>query len=166
MSFTFFQTSVDYSKLKTFLANGQWQEANNETISLLSKIATGFNTDDVIYNCSFDKLRCDGLFTINQLWLQYSQGHFGFSVQRKIWHDLGENYPIFMHTLGWLGIDNPWSEMLEKPCIQVVTSDQLTYSLSSPIGHLPYFVDNLSLKTSQNSEWVIPFFAQVMKCNL
>ena len=41
---------------------------------------------------------CKDLKTIDKLWIKHSNGHFGFSVQKRIWESLGgpdqlrENY--------------------------------------------------------------------------
>ncbi len=34
---------------------------------------------------------CIDLRTIDQLWVRYSNGRFGFSVQKRIWQSVGEN---------------------------------------------------------------------------
>ncbi len=34
---------------------------------------------------------CEDLRTIDQLWVKYSNGRFGFSVQKRIWHSIGGN---------------------------------------------------------------------------
>ena len=36
-----------------------------------------------------DNFPCEDLQTIDQLWLHYSQGKFGFSVQKEIYESLG-----------------------------------------------------------------------------
>ena len=48
--------------------------------------------------------------TIDQLWVEASDGHFGFSVQKKIWEECsvpsssGDQFSNFCDHVGW-GID-------------------------------------------------------------
>jgi hypothetical protein len=55
-----------------------------------------------------DKFPCEDLRTINQLWLHYSKGKFGFSVQREIYESIGgtnsyseEVWENFGDRIGW-----------------------------------------------------------------
>ncbi len=79
---------VDYTRLRDLLAAGKWKEADGETLKMMLKAARrekeGWFTKESIENFPGDDLR-----TIDQLWVKYSQGHFGFSVQKKIWLELG-----------------------------------------------------------------------------
>jgi GUN4-like len=54
------------------------------------------------------------LLAIDQLWVEASQGHFGFSVQRKIWEECGapksydeKSWREFGNLVGWRR-DNDW----------------------------------------------------------
>ena len=38
---------------------------------------------------SIDNFPCEDLRTIDQLWVKYSDGRFGFSVQKRIYQNLG-----------------------------------------------------------------------------
>ena len=38
---------------------------------------------------SIEKFTCTDLRTIDQLWIKYSNGRFGFSVQKRIWESVG-----------------------------------------------------------------------------
>ena len=40
-------------------------------------------------NKDVQKFPCTDLRTIDRLWVKYSNGRFGFSVQKRIWLDLG-----------------------------------------------------------------------------
>lgn len=76
------------------------------------------------------KLPCTDLRTIDALWLKYSKGHFGFSVQRRIWLSLGDilnsstEYALGT-CLGWR-VQDQWLDY-----------SQLTFSLDAPEGHFP-----------------------------
>ena len=47
------------------------------------------------------------LLTIDRLWVEASNGYFGFSVQKKIWEkygsptSFGNNYTKFTNAVGW-----------------------------------------------------------------
>ncbi|MEJ6486347.1 GUN4 domain-containing protein, partial [Nostoc punctiforme UO1] len=55
----------------------------------------------------FDRFPCVDLQIINQLWLKYSKGKFGFSVQKEIYESLGvgrndiEVWENFCDHIGW-----------------------------------------------------------------
>ena len=79
---------VDYTCLRDLLAARKWKEADEETLKVMLKAARQekeryFTTE------SIENFPCDDLRTIDQLWVKYSQGHFGFSVQKKIWLEVG-----------------------------------------------------------------------------
>ncbi len=73
-------TDVDpsrYTKLEEYLEAGEWREADQETYSVMLKVAGGKLESEDLKNFS-----CPDLREIDRLWVQYSQGHFGFSVQK------------------------------------------------------------------------------------
>ncbi|ACK71155.1 GUN4 domain protein [Gloeothece citriformis PCC 7424] len=128
------ETKVDYSRLQTLLAEGNWRGANDETFLLLLKAA---NRDKQGWVTIEDvrKLPCWDLQTLDNLWTRYSQGRFGFSTQFQIFVATGnrpgrlaaiENYEKFGDEIGWRK-NNDWIQFKEN----------LDYSLNAPIGHLP-----------------------------
>jgi len=73
---------------------------------------------------------CQDLRTIDALWTKYSQGHFGFSVQKHIWLELGGEIDKYTECLlgdrvGWR-IKQEWLKYSD-----------LNFSLNAPQGHLP-----------------------------
>jgi serine/threonine protein kinase len=79
---------VNYSKLQQLLAAGNWKEADEETGKVMLQVARRererfLGIDDI------HDFPCEDLRTINQLWLNYSNGKFGFSVQKDIYESLG-----------------------------------------------------------------------------
>ncbi|HEY9675176.1 MAG TPA: GUN4 domain-containing protein, partial [Waterburya sp.] len=122
---------VDYAKLRDLLAQGKWKEADKETLAVMLKVARreqqGYLRVEDIKN-----FPCKDLRTIDNLWVKYSKGRFGFSVQKCIWLSLGgtsgadyETYRRFGDRVGWR-VNNGWLDYY-----------QLTFSLQSPQGHLP-----------------------------
>ncbi|MEG4987482.1 serine/threonine-protein kinase [Microcoleus sp. BR0-C5] len=79
---------MDYTNLQNLLAAKKWREADEETARVMLKVAGrekegGLNTE------SIDNFPCEDLRTIDQLWVKYSNGRFGFSVQKRIYKSLG-----------------------------------------------------------------------------
>jgi hypothetical protein len=77
---------------------------------------------------------CADLRTIDQLWVKYSDGKFGFSVQKKIWQDEGSptssgtKWDRFCFRVGWQ----------DQQATRYVDYEELNFSLTnSPKGELP-----------------------------
>ncbi|WP_238845534.1 serine/threonine-protein kinase [Nostoc edaphicum] len=102
------ERNVNYEKLRDLLKAGKWKEADEETLVVMLKTANRINQGwlDIksIKNFSSTDLR-----TIDQLWVKYSKGKFGFSVQKRIWQSVGggsynfrqKNMLEFGRQLGW-----------------------------------------------------------------
>ncbi|MGC1395198.1 MAG: GUN4 domain-containing protein [Coleofasciculaceae cyanobacterium] len=126
---------VDYSQLQDLLASGKWQEADRETENVMIK-ASGREQDGWLSEEDLDVFPCEDLRIIDQLWVKYSDGHFGFSVQRRIWESIeGTNkdedlevWKKFGDDVGWR-INDSW-----------VGYRNLNFSLDAPLGHLPEWV--------------------------
>jgi len=75
---------ANYNNLQTLLANGQWQEANQETWNVICKAANK-NVGSVLSAEDIKQIPCEVLQVIDSLWKQHSQGHYGFSSQNQIY---------------------------------------------------------------------------------
>ncbi|MGJ5673003.1 MAG: GUN4 domain-containing protein [Nostochopsis sp.] len=122
---------INYQQLKDLLAASKWKQADRETLALLLKIA-GREKQGWLNIQSINQLPCIDLCTIDQLWLKYSNGRFGFSVQKSIWESIGAQTDIdyeiwckFCDHVGWRE-NNSW----------LFYSD-LTFSSDAPPGHFP-----------------------------
>ena len=158
------QTSrgVDYTKLRDFLKQQKWQEANEETGEIMLQILSKEN-EGWIKSEDIDILPCDTLHTIDQLWIKASFGHFGFSVQKQIWKDVGGNleendyeiYKKFGEIVGWYDRDRDhwkWSKYL-------------TFSLNSAQkGHLPRLKFKMVLNTTLLSQLTLSIFSRYETC--
>jgi hypothetical protein len=101
------EKGIDYRKLRDLLKAGQWREADKETyetmIRAVSKEPGEWFTKEELLN-----FPCADLLTIDRLWVKYSQGKYGFSVQKKIWQECGsptvsgKNWDKFCVRVGWL----------------------------------------------------------------
>jgi hypothetical protein len=79
---------MDYRKLRDLLAARKWQEADKETLRVILAVAKR-EQEGWLNTSSIDNFSCEDLHIIDQLWVKYSNGKFGFSVQRKIYQSLG-----------------------------------------------------------------------------
>ncbi|MEG4209718.1 serine/threonine-protein kinase [Microcoleus sp. S13_B4] len=124
---------VDYTRLRDLLATGEWKEADSETLKVMLKAARrekeGWFDTNSIENFPGDDLR-----TIDQLWVKYSQGRFGFSVQKKIWLEIGGK--VDYDTECKLGDRVGWRKR-RKGRKGWLEYDNLTFNLEAPRGHLP-----------------------------
>jgi hypothetical protein len=73
------ESKVDYSYLQALLAKGAWEEADEETAELMLEAA---EQDEVMFANAAENFPISDLKTIDQLWVKYSNGRFGLSVQK------------------------------------------------------------------------------------
>jgi len=84
------ERGVDYTKLRDLLASGKWQEADEETANKMLEAAGRTKEKERFLRIEdMDRFPCEDLRTIDQLWVKYSNGRFGFSVQKRIYESLG-----------------------------------------------------------------------------
>jgi hypothetical protein len=126
-----------YRQLETFLKAQQWVEADKETDRLMLA-AAGKEEGQYLHETDLLNFPCDALRAIDGLWVKYSQGRFGFSVQKQIYVECG----------GTLDGVYPGAEVWEKFGDRVgwrkkgdwIDYDNLAQniSLSSPQGIFPF----------------------------
>jgi len=104
---------VDYGKLDRLLASGKWEGADYETTQKMLK-AAGRTKDGWLRREDIDRVPCEDLRIIDQLWVKYSNGLFGFSVQKRIYESLGGSgeydqkiWEAFGDRVGWR-VNNTW----------------------------------------------------------
>lgn len=95
---------VDYRKLRELLAAEKWSEADRETLAVMLKAAQ--TQEDWLDQPDIQTFPCNDLRIIDTLWVKYSKGIFGFSVQKHIWQELGSkvDYETNCHLgdrVGW-----------------------------------------------------------------
>lgn len=117
----------EYSKLRELLAAGKWKEADQETKAVMLKLAHR-EKEGWLNPESIEKLSSSDLLTIDNLWVQYSKGRFGFSVQKQIWLSLRGEYQ-FGSRVGWRTRSGVWRAY-----------NELTFSSAAPVGHLPSLI--------------------------
>jgi serine/threonine protein kinase len=78
---------MDYRKLRDLLKAGKWKEADKETARVMLAVAKRENNP---LSCEdINNFSCEDLCTIDNLWVKYSDGKFGFSAQKKIYQCVG-----------------------------------------------------------------------------
>ncbi len=125
------ESAIYYIELRDLLATGKWQEADKKTRELMLKISSA-ETKGYLSEKDYEIFPCADLIKINQLWVESSQGHFGFSVQNQIWETIGGSryadgsaYFRFANAVGWRQ-SGLW-----------LTEKNLEFNLNAVKGHLP-----------------------------
>ncbi|HAO12824.1 MAG TPA: protein kinase, partial [Planktothrix sp. UBA8407] len=145
---------VNYGQLEQLLKAGSWKEADQETAKKMLEVA-GRTKEGELDKDSIDNFPCEDLRTIDQLWVKYSMSRFGFSVQKKIWLEVGgkvdsETECKLGDLLGWRK-NGSWMDY-----------DDLTFSWKAPVGHFPR-VGRVSMFINYQ-RWASLFLSRVETC--
>lgn len=126
------EKGIDYTTLRDLLKAQDWKAADEETYRVMIR-AVGKKEGDWFTSEELLNFPCTDLKTIDALWVKYSKGHFGFSVQKQIYVDCGgkldgkypskEIWEKFGDRVGWRK-DGKWLDYLDY--------DDFNPSLSSP----------------------------------
>lgn len=155
---------IDYSELRRFLSEKDWRKADKETarimceaarISILEFLKDANDTDELVERMTEIDVSVEedeplselhesiikfiprsDLNTLDKLWIEHSNSKFGFSVQRKIYRQLGDEdtWDIrdkFGNQTGWRIRDKEGNYNWRR-------SDRFEYDFEkAPEGHLP-----------------------------
>ncbi|MGJ3245045.1 MAG: GUN4 domain-containing protein [Elainellaceae cyanobacterium] len=129
------EKGIDYTRLRDLLKAQNFKDADKETYLRMLE-AVGRGKGDWIREEELLNFPCADLKTIDRLWVKYSDGRFGFSVQKEIYVQcegkLDGTYPG----------DNIWYEFSDRVGWRVKNSWiaywDVTFNTSAPRGHLPY----------------------------
>ncbi|NJL40549.1 MAG: GUN4 domain-containing protein [Leptolyngbyaceae cyanobacterium SM1_4_3] len=111
---------------------------------------------------SIKNLSCDLISQVDRLWLQHSDGKFGFSVWERMYLECGgktnvedeKSWNCFGNRVGWR-MNNDW-----------IDTNNANFSKSAPVRHLPILVLPRSvpirgnLSWSRQASWVFFYFMQ------
>ncbi|TAF07425.1 MAG: hypothetical protein EAZ77_09935 [Nostocales cyanobacterium] len=158
------EKGIDYTRLSDLLRDGNWKEADYETYQVMLKAVSVEKAGNILAEDGSNILAEDGsnilvedggnfltkeklldfpcidLNTIDKLWVKYSNGQFGFSVQKEIYISVGgivdgnynkEAFERFGDQVGWR-VDGKWIEDV---------LEEVSFSTSAPRGHLPSICD-------------------------
>ena len=123
---------MDYSYLRDYLAQGKWKEANEETERVMLVVAKQ-EKEGWLGDKSIDNFPCEDLRTIDQLWVKYSDGKFGFSVQKRIYQGLGGTRKSNLDIEDKFGDKVGWRKGGDWLYYKDITFDK-----KAPEGHLPH----------------------------
>ncbi len=127
------EKGIDYTRLRDLLRAREWKKADRETYRVMIQIV-GKKDGDWFTSNELLNFPCTDLRTIDQLWEKYSNGHFGFSVQKEIYLSVGgkidgksdeEAWNKFGDRVGWR-VHSSWVYYIN-----------LTFDTFAPKGHLP-----------------------------
>ncbi|MDZ8078994.1 MAG: GUN4 domain-containing protein [Nostoc sp. DcaGUA01] len=151
------EKGVDYTRLRDLLEAGKWKEADQETLAVMLK-ASGREQEGWLNFESIEKFPCSDLRTIDQLWVKYSNGRFGFSVQKRIWESVGgtlhtdyETWCKFGDRVGW----RKWrtarvvNRVVKQSKQEWLDYSDLTFDTSASEGHLP----GIQVRESSRLPW-------------
>ena len=153
------ERGVDYTKLRDLLATGKWQEADHETKNKMLEAAGRTESERWFRREDIYQFPCEDLRIIDQLWVKYSNGLFGFSVQKRIYESLGGSgeydqkiWEAFGDRVGWR-VNNTW-----------LYYHHLEFPTLAPEGYLPGvlgFGDSMVLWGSRCS-----LASRLVECNI
>lgn len=119
--------AIDYQPLQELLIAQDYETADRLSMEKLCELAGPKALERKwLYFSDVDRLPNADLKTLDILWLTYSEGKFGFSVQRDLWIGLGRNFTKLWTKIAW-----------KKGNIWTRYPNEFIWDLSAPVGHLP-----------------------------
>jgi hypothetical protein len=118
---------VDYGPLQQLLVLQDWEEADRQTSVILRQLA---GTDAVqrgyVYYSEVPRMGAVDLETLDRLWVCFSRGRFGFSVQSRLLRSCNGRWEALWAKLGWK-LDGRWTRY----------PGSFQWSIDAPEGHMP-----------------------------
>ena len=126
---------ANYIKLEQLLAAGKWKEADEETYNKMLEVGGKQQESqfrgELIGMKDIRNFSCPDSRAMDRLWVKYSKGRFGFSVQKRIYQNLGGTRQVSLAYYEAIG----WKQKGEKE--ELLPYSQLTFNSNAPSGHLP-----------------------------
>jgi hypothetical protein len=152
-----------YDNLRNFLKQQNFKAADQETTKIMLDVA-GEDRDNLTPD-DVSKFPCNALLVIDKLWRKYSNEHFGFSIQLKLYYDVGGNIDTirsqdikvmkkFAQEIGW------FDENKDK--VKFDSYDDWNFSLSAPQGCFPAHW----WRSPYGLKMVTFFFSRLIACEL
>ena len=121
------EVGFDYSPLQQYLLNESFEDADRFTSAKLRELAgEKAVTRGYVYFSEVESIPGIDLLTLNKLWIIYSRGKFGFTVQAKILDSVGGRYDKLWPRIGW-----------KKDGIWTRYPNAFDWSIEAPNGHMP-----------------------------
>jgi len=120
-------SGIDYQPLQAALSEQAFEQADRGTSSILRQLAgPAAEARGYVYFSEVPPISGIDLQTLDRLWLCYSRGRFGFSVQRRLLQGCGGRWERLWPKLGW-----------KEQGIWTRYPKAFTWSLEAPDGHMP-----------------------------
>ncbi|MEA5509665.1 GUN4 domain-containing protein [Crocosphaera sp. UHCC 0190] len=151
-----------YEKLQELLAAGNFKEADQETMKVMLEVEGKASQDDLTPG-DLKTYPSHVLKVIDRLWCSYSNEHFGFSIQLKIYQEVGGTPQSVMEgsfkVLSEAAFKFGWKDDPKK--LGLKDYDTMNFSLSAPQGQLPmqWWVSPYGTKLANF------FLARLMECD-
>ena len=131
------ERGIDYVPLATMLITGDFIAADQFTRDNLIKIAgPASQARNFVYWTEVKDIPSTDLATMERLWLQFSNGNFGYSIQKRVWDIENGNFDNFIRRIGWTTKMEDGSERklkwFTKPNNEFIYDPE-----KAPKGHLP-----------------------------
>ncbi|KAK1294605.1 hypothetical protein QJS10_CPA16g00135 [Acorus calamus] len=122
--------------LTTHLSTQNFRLADEETRRLLialsgdAAVSRGY-----VFFSEVQFIPADDLRSIDGLWREFSEGRFGYSIQKRVWEKSGRDFTRFFRKVGWM-------KRLESEVEQYnyrAFPEEFMWELKeeTPMGHLP-----------------------------
>lgn len=120
-------SGFNFAPLQQLLGRQEFEAADKVTLKMLCELAgAAAIARKWLYFTDVERFTEADLHTIDRLWRVYSEGKFGFSVQRELWLGVGKNWDDLWTLIGWKNGNN-WTRYPQE----------FIWDLSAPRGHLP-----------------------------
>ena len=118
---------LDYTALQQALIRQDFEEADRLTSEHLRQLAgPAAQKRGYVYYSEVPPMASVDLQTLDRLWVSFSQGRFGFSVQLRLLRSLGNRWEQLWPRIGWKEAGT-WTRYPKA----------FTWSLDAPEGHMP-----------------------------
>ncbi len=118
---------IDYESLQNDLLAERFDAADKKTSSILRKLAgPGAESRGYVYFSEVESMSAIDLTTLDRLWIAFSQGRFGFTIQARLLTALGGRYDKLWPRIGW-----------KKEGVWTRYPTAFTWSMTAPEGHMP-----------------------------
>jgi len=119
--------AIDYGPLQRHLVLQEYEEADRLTSVLLRRLAgPAAEKRGYVYYSEVAAMPAVDLESIDRLWICFSRGRFGFSVQGRLLEACGGQWERLWPRLGWKH-EGVWTRYPAS----------FTWSLDAPEGHMP-----------------------------
>ncbi|BBC22619.1 serine/threonine-protein kinase [Pseudanabaena sp. ABRG5-3] len=162
---------IDYRELEQLLKAKEWRKADEMTAKHMLKVANR-EQKGTLSSENIQDFPCEDLRTIDQLWMYYSGGKFGFSSQIQLWlkcgGKIGEHneaaFKRFAKEVGWYSFWN-WRSYLEFMNDTENAKNAAPASLPKLIGRLDRFGVWWGWEWEEWTECKLSLAERILACN-